>query len=31
MEGIWKPEGEGVGAGFVDDLIGPMILVREFL
>ena len=31
MEGIQKPEGEGVGAGFVDDLIGPEILVGELL
>jgi len=31
MEGIWNLEGEGVGAGFVDDFIGPKILVRELL
>jgi len=30
-EGIQKPEGEGVGAGFVDDLVGPEILVGELL
>ena len=30
-EGIQKPEDEGVGAGFVDDLVGPEILVGELL